>query len=85
MTEQPVPPEGATSTLPPVSLNGSSSPPAPAPAAPAPAPSGRAHTHTSGMRTSLIAGIAILIVVMIFIIQNTSAVKISLLGAQLAH
>ncbi|HUD77089.1 MAG TPA: hypothetical protein VMR00_04500 [Streptosporangiaceae bacterium] len=36
------------------------------------------------MRTSLIAGIAILIVVMIFIIQNTSAVKISLLGAQLA-
>jgi uncharacterized integral membrane protein len=35
------------------------------------------------MRTSLIAGIAILIVVMIFIIQNTSAVKVSFLGAQL--
>ncbi len=87
MTEQPVPPEVATSTLPPVSLNGSNPPPAPAQAGPAPAPapatSGRAHTRISGMRTSLIAGIAILIVVMIFIIQNTSAVKVSFLGAQL--
>jgi putative membrane protein len=35
------------------------------------------------MRTALIAGIAILIVVLIFIIQNTHAVNISFLGAQL--
>jgi lipopolysaccharide assembly protein A len=35
------------------------------------------------MRTALIAGIAALIVVMIFIIQNTNAVNISFLGAHL--
>ena len=35
------------------------------------------------MRTGLIAGFAILIVVMIFIIQNTRAVTISFLGAHL--
>jgi lipopolysaccharide assembly protein A len=35
------------------------------------------------MRTGLIAGVAALIVVMIFIIQNTHAVNISFLGAHL--
>ena len=35
------------------------------------------------MRTALIAGIAILIVVLIFIIQNTHAVNIIFLGAHL--
>ncbi|HUC27488.1 MAG TPA: lipopolysaccharide assembly protein LapA domain-containing protein, partial [Streptosporangiaceae bacterium] len=37
----------------------------------------------SGMRTSLVAGFAVLIVVMIFIIQNAHAVSISFLGAHL--
>ena len=35
------------------------------------------------MRTGLIAGTAVLIVVMIFIIQNTHAVNITFLGAHL--
>jgi lipopolysaccharide assembly protein A len=35
------------------------------------------------MRTGLIASVAILIVVLIFIIQNTHAVNISFLGAHL--
>jgi putative membrane protein len=35
------------------------------------------------MRTALIAGIALLIVVLIFIIQNAHAVNISFLGAHL--
>jgi lipopolysaccharide assembly protein A len=35
------------------------------------------------MRTGLIAGIAVLIVVMIFIIQNAHAVNITFLGAHL--
>jgi len=41
------------------------------------------HTRISGMRTSLIAAVAGLIVVMIFIIQNAHAVNISFLGAHL--
>jgi putative membrane protein len=83
MTEQPVSPLGTTSTLPlpPPSANGSSSPPS---AAPTPAhKAGRMHTRISGMRTSLIAAAAGLIVVMIFIIQNANAVSISFLGAHL--
>lgn len=35
------------------------------------------------MRTGLIAGVVILIVILIFIIQNTRAVNISFLGAHL--
>jgi len=35
------------------------------------------------MRTALIVGIAVLIVVLIFIIQNAHAVRISFLGAHL--
>ena len=79
MTE-PAAPQATTSTLPPPSANGSSPPPPPAPQAPR---RRRMHTRISGMRTGLIAGIAILIVVMIFIIQNTHAVNISFLGAHL--
>ena len=79
MTEQPAS-QGATTTLPPQSANGTS--PQLPPAAPA-RESGRTHTRISGMRTSLIAAAAGLIVVMIFIIQNAHAVNISFLGAHL--
>ncbi len=79
MTEQP-PPQGATTTLPPQSANGTSPQ---FPAAPSPAKAGRTHTRISGMRTSLIAAVAGLIVVMIFIVQNAHAVNISFLGAHL--
>ncbi len=83
MTEPPVSPLGTTTTLPlpPPSSNGSSSPP---PAAPGQTlKAARMHTRISGMRTSLIAAAAGLIVVMIFIIQNAHAVSISFLGAHL--
>jgi lipopolysaccharide assembly protein A len=81
MTEPPVPPYGTTSTLPPPSANGSSPPP---PAAPAQViRTGTTRTRISGIRTGLIAGAAGLVVVMIFIIQNTHAVNISFLGAHL--
>jgi putative membrane protein len=90
MTDQPVSPLGTTSTLPlpPPSANGSSSPPPSPTPAPAPAPAqapraARMHTRISGMRTSLIAAVAGLAVVMIFIIQNAHAVNISFLGAHL--
>jgi putative membrane protein len=74
----PAAPPGTTSTLPPPSANGSSPPPAPQ------APrSRRLHTRISGMRTGLIAGVASLIVVVIFIIQNPHAVNISFLGVHL--
>jgi len=78
MTE-PAAPHGTTSTLPPPSPNGSAPPPPP----PSPVPRPRLHTRISGMRTGLITGVAALIVVMIFIIQNTHAVNISFLGAHL--
>ena len=79
MTSQP-PPQGAATTLPPQSANGTS------PQLPAAAPagkSGQTRTRISGIRTSLIAAAAGLIVVMIFIIQNAHAVSISFLGAHL--
>jgi lipopolysaccharide assembly protein A len=72
------PPKGATGTLPPQSANGTS-PQLPA----APPQAGRARTRISGIRTGLIAGLALLTVVMIFIIQNARAVNISFLGAHL--
>ena len=83
MTEPPVSPLGTTSTLPlpPPSAYGSSSAPAPAPTEAL--KTRRMHTRISGMRTGLIAGVAGLIVVMIFIIQNPHAVNISFLGAHL--
>jgi len=76
---QPTAPHGTTSTLPPPSANG----PAPPPPPPSPAPRPRLHTRISGMRTGLIAGVAALIVVMIFIIQNAHAANISFLGVHL--
>ena len=79
MTEQQAS-QGATTTLPPQSANGTSPQ---LPAAPSPPKSGRTRTRISGLRTSLIAAVAGLIVVMIFIIQNTHAVNISFLGAHL--
>ena len=79
MTDQPLP-QGATTTLPPQSANGTSPQ---LPPAPGPPESGRTRTRISGLRTSLIAGFAGLIVVMIFIIQNAHAVNISFAGAHL--
>jgi len=79
MTEQPAS-QSATTTLPPQSANGTFPQ---LPATPSPPKSGRMHTRISGMRTSLIAAVAGLIVVMIFIIQNAHAVNISFLGAHL--
>jgi lipopolysaccharide assembly protein A len=83
MTQPPVAPLGTTSTLPlpPPAANGSSPPQFPATRQPL--KTGRTHTRISGMRTGLIAGVAGLIVVMIFIIQNPHAVNISFLGAHL--
>jgi putative membrane protein len=80
MTEQPSPPQGPTTTLPPQSANGTSPQ---LPAERQQARTGRAHTRISGLRTSLIAGCVGLIVVMIFIIQNAHSVGISFLGAHL--
>ena len=79
MTDTPAPSD-TTATLPPPSANGSAPPPQAA--APTP-PQRRAHTRISGIRTSLIAGVLVLIVVMIFVIQNAHAVNISFLGAHL--
>jgi lipopolysaccharide assembly protein A len=70
-------PSGTTSTLPPPSANGSAPP---APQAPA---RRQLPTKISSMRTGLIAGTALLVVVLIFIIQNAHAVNISFLGAHL--
>jgi putative membrane protein len=75
----PAAPHASTTTLPPASANGSA-PPRPAPAAPR---RRGLHTQISGMRTALITGIAVLIVVLIFIIQNAHAVSITFLGAHL--
>ena len=78
MTE-PAAPHGTTSTLPPPSANGSAPPP------PAPQPPGRGQLKilTSGMRTGLIAGFAVLVVAVIFMIQNAHAANISFLGVHL--
>jgi lipopolysaccharide assembly protein A len=74
MTETPAQP-GTTITPPPPSAKGST------PSAPQ-APRRRgAHTRISGMRTGLITGVLLLVVVLIFIIQNAHAVNISFLGA----
>src|ERR1700730_2723018 len=73
----PVEPAGTTSTLPPPSANGSARP---APQAPG---TGRLRTRISSVRIALIAGTAVLAMVLIFIIQNANAVSISFLGAHL--
>jgi uncharacterized integral membrane protein len=79
MTEQP-PFQGATTTLPPQSANGTSPQ---LPAAPSLPKAYGMHTRISGMRTSLIAAVAGLIVAMIFIIQDVHAANISFLGIHL--
>jgi lipopolysaccharide assembly protein A len=77
MTSLPEPDGTATGTLPPPSVDGQ------APAKqPSPESTSR-HTRISGIRNGLIAGAAGLVVVMIFIIQNTHAVEISFFGAHL--
>jgi lipopolysaccharide assembly protein A len=80
MTE-PAAPHASASTLPRPSVNGSAPPPQSAPQAPR--RRRRLQTRISGLRTGLIAGAAVLVVVMIFIIQNAHAVNISFLGAHL--
>ena len=78
MTE-PAAPRGTTSTLPPPSANGS----VPPPPAPQPLGRGRPQTRTSGTRTGLIAGFAVLVIAVIFIIQNAHAANIGFLGVHL--
>ena len=74
---------GTAGTLPPPSVNGSAPPPtAPSPTAAAPVRHRRLRTSISSARTALIVSFLALIVLVIFIIQNTDAVKISFLGAQ---
>jgi lipopolysaccharide assembly protein A len=75
MPAQTSPPPG---TMPPPS-NGTRPPPAAQPSR-----RGRAHTRISGVHTGLIAGVAVLVVVLIFIVQNTHTVHLSFLGAHLA-
>jgi lipopolysaccharide assembly protein A len=80
-------PQGAP-TLPPQSANGTRpepvQPASPPPASPPQAPQRRhMHTRISGVRTGLIAGFVVLILVVIFVIQNAAAVNISFLGAHL--
>jgi putative membrane protein len=73
MPEPAVPHHGA-STLPPPSANGSARPP--------PAPQRqRRPTRIASIRVALIAGIGALILLVIFITQNTRAVHVSFLGA----
>jgi putative membrane protein len=88
MTETPEPP-GLTSTLPPPSVNGSSpqsqlSPGPKRKRKPERKPERKPmRTRISSVRTALITGFALLIVVLIFIIQNAHDVNISFLGAHL--
>jgi lipopolysaccharide assembly protein A len=77
MPEQTSHQAGGASTLPPPSANGSN----PLPVA-APLRRRRLRTSVSSARTALIVGFLALIVLVIFIIQNADAVKISFLGAQ---
>ena len=77
MPEPASPAPGAARTLPPPSVNGSAPPAAAEPQRPV------LRTRISGMRTALIAAVAALTVLTIFIVQNAHAVKISFLGAHL--
>jgi uncharacterized integral membrane protein len=78
MTE-PMAAHRTTSTLPPPSATGSTrSPPAPQAAEPGPL-----QTRLSGIRTTLIAGLAAIVVAVVFISQNVHAANISFLGVHL--
>jgi lipopolysaccharide assembly protein A len=70
-------PTGTPNTLPDPSANGS------APPIPQVLPRTGLRTKVSSMRTVLIAGTAVLAVILIFVIQNAHAVNISFLGAHL--
>jgi putative membrane protein len=78
----PAAPTGAPNTLPDPSANGSA-PPTQTQAQTPRQPKAPARTRIRSMHTTLVAGIVILIVVVIFVIQNASAVNISFLGAHL--
>ncbi len=83
MPEQTPNQAGTAGTLPPPSANGSAPPPvAPPPTAAAPVRGPRLRTSISTARSALIVSVLALIVLVIFIIQNADAVKISFLGAQ---
>ena len=73
---------GTAGTLPPPSANGSAPPTAPPPMAAAPVRRRRLRTSISSVRTALIVSVLALIVLVVFIIQNADAVKISFFGAQ---
>lgn len=85
MTDQMTP--EATTTLPPPSTNGtprSTNGAAPQASAQRQTSAQRpARTRTSSVRNALIVGAVALVVVLIFIFQNTSAVSVNFLGAQL--
>ena len=86
-------PASHTSTLPPTSPNGTAPLPGPAPAsAPGPAPSGSAArpprrrllgSRIGAAHAALIAGAIVLIVVLVFVIENAHAVTITFFGAHL--
>src|ERR1700722_9699304 len=81
-------PAPQTTTLPPSPDNGagpSSAPtsPSPAPSAATPASRERAGSRIGQVRTVLIAGAVVLILVLIFIIENAHAVTIVYFGAHL--
>jgi uncharacterized integral membrane protein len=76
MPAQTSPPPGAARPLPSPSANGS----VPSPPGAARPPHPILRTRISGIRTALIAGVLALIVLVIFIVQNAQAVKLSFLG-----
>ena len=86
-------PASHATTLPPASLNGDAPPaPAPTPGPPTPAqPASAMPTPRRGSvgsrigtaRTAMIAGALVLIVVLVFIIENAHAVTITFFGAHL--
>jgi uncharacterized integral membrane protein len=77
MPDQTASQPSTTPTLPPPSANGT----APTPPAAAASRRPRLRTRISTAHTALIVGAVALIVLLIFIIQNTHAVQISFLGA----
>jgi uncharacterized integral membrane protein len=77
---EPTAPHAPATPQPQPVLNGSAPPRRPAPAA---LRQRGLRTRISGVRVALIAGVAALVVVLIFIIQNGHAVSISFLGAHL--
>jgi putative membrane protein len=79
-----LPPPSADGTGPELAQPASAPQAPPSASSPPPTPQRRRlHTRTSGIRIGLIAGFAILILVVIFVIQNPAAVNISFLGAHL--